>query len=156
MLLASRAYSTLCGFHSHWSKTAIGRYINFIFHFQLSFSFSFLFSYIDILPWHIEHSSKIFLFLCQEILTKLFVFLRLFGTAFANANIMPKIFFMVWHKICSRPDWQASRCTTCHFGRSAYLPVILAQGGFFCFPSDGGCTPKNAGWSKHSKNSIYN
>jgi hypothetical protein len=62
------------------------------FLFVIFISFSFLFSYIGILPWVLEHSSEIFVFLCKENLTKLFTFFGAIGTWFANANIIPKLF----------------------------------------------------------------
>jgi hypothetical protein len=48
----------------------------------------FLFSYIDIIQVILEIASKIFGFLCQEILTKLFVFAALFGMIFAGAYLL--------------------------------------------------------------------
>jgi hypothetical protein len=46
-------------------------------------------SYIDIIQAMLEHSREKSRFLCQEILTKLFMIFIVFGTRFARANIMP-------------------------------------------------------------------
>jgi hypothetical protein len=55
--------------------------------FHFSFSLSFL--SIDIIQAMLEHSREKSRFLCQEILTKLFMIFIVFGTRFARANIMP-------------------------------------------------------------------
>jgi hypothetical protein len=78
---------------------------NHLSHNFLSLSFS-LTSYIGIIQAEIESASKILKFLCQEILTKLLVIFVWFGTRFAMANIMPKLFGTTFaDTICSKSLW---------------------------------------------------